>query len=167
MSTSDQAKLDELLQGVRIAMLTTVASDGSLHARPMALQRTAADDEGLWFITGLDSEKARESQADEHVNVSIAKGDDRWLSITGTARIVRDRAQLEEFWSPFVEAWFPNGPSDPNVGLMRVQPHTVEYWESNSPRPVRMLQMLRSAITKQPPSDVGTSGTLTLTDSPR
>jgi general stress protein 26 len=163
MSTNDQTKLDELLEGVRIAMLTTIAADGSLHARPMALQRSASDEEALWFITGLDSEKARESEADEHVNVSIAKGDDRWVSISGTARVVRDQARLEEFWSPFAEAWFPNGPSDPNVGLMRVQPRTAEYWESNSPKPVRMLQMARAALTKQPPSDLGTSGTLRLT----
>jgi general stress protein 26 len=97
------------------------------------------------------------------VNVST-KSDDRWLSISGTARIVRDRSRLEEFWSPFAEAWFPNRPGDPNVGLLRVEPQTAEYWESSSPRPVRLLQMVRSAVTKQPPPDIGTSSTLTLCD---
>jgi general stress protein 26 len=57
MLNDQTAKLDDLLDGVRIAMLTTVTGDGSLHARPMALHRRHDEPEALWFITRLDSEK--------------------------------------------------------------------------------------------------------------
>ncbi len=60
---------------------------------------------------------------------------------------------------PFVEAWFPNGKDDPNIGLQRVDPQTVEYWEATSPKPIRIMQHLGSAVAKKRP-DVGTSGTL-------
>ena len=35
-------RIGELIKDIRIAMLTTVASDGSLHSRPMATQKTQA-----------------------------------------------------------------------------------------------------------------------------
>jgi general stress protein 26 len=115
----------------------------------------------LWFITALDADKDQEAAAEEQVSVSCAKGEDRWVSVAGTARPVRDRAKLEALWSPFVEAWFPGGPADPNVGLLRVEPRLVAYWESTMPKPVRYLQMLGAAVLQRPP-DVGEMGTLRL-----
>lgn len=46
------------------------------------------------------------------------------------SRIIRDQLKSQELWNPFVEAWFPEGPQDPNIVLIRVQADTAEYWDS-------------------------------------
>lgn len=141
-------------------MLTSVTAQGDLHSRPMALQQNDGDND-LWFIADLHSDKAKEIEHDQHVNVSFVKGDDRWVSVSGKARVVRDRAKLEQLWNPFASAWFPAGAQDPNVGLLQVSVDTVEYWEANSPKPIRLLQQVAAAATGRQP-DLGQSGTLEL-----
>jgi general stress protein 26 len=158
MSTKDLKRFRDLLDGVHSAMLTSVSTDGSLHSRPMALQ-PPADDGDLWFIADVRSDKAHEIARDQHVNLSFAKGDSRWVSVTGTAQIVHDAARLRDMWSPFAEAWFPNGRENPDIGLLRVAVNEVDFWESSSPKPVRLVKQAVAAATGHPP-DLGDSGTL-------
>ena len=70
-SNSDVQKLGELIKGIRVAMLTTVDSEGCLHSRPMATQ-DAEFDGTLWFFTEADSLKIHELERDRHVNLSYA-----------------------------------------------------------------------------------------------
>lgn len=155
-----RARLAELLKGVRTVMLTTVDENGRLTARPMAVQDTEFDG-NLWLIAGKDSEKVREIHADAHVGV-VSMARDTWLSIDGTAELVDDRARIHEFWNPFVQAWFPDGPDDPNVTLIKVVGQTAEYWDASGSRVATGLKMLRSAVTGNPPTDVGDNETLDL-----
>ena len=156
--TSDLKRFRDLLDGVHSAMLTSVSADGSLHSRPMALHEPE-DDGDLWFIADLRSDKAHQIEGDQHVNLSFAKGDSRWVSVTGTAQLVQDDARLAELWSPFAEAWFPNGRENPDIGLLRVAVQQVEFWETSSPKPVRLVKQAVAAATGRTP-DLGDSGTL-------
>src|SRR3569623_847260 len=62
------SKIGELIQDVRICMMVTVASDGSMDARPMATQKTAFDGTG-WFLTRHESGKVAEMERDSHVTL--------------------------------------------------------------------------------------------------
>jgi general stress protein 26 len=53
------ARIRELIKDIRVAMLTTIAQDGSLHSRPMMTQE-AEFDGTLWSLTGQDTAKAGE-----------------------------------------------------------------------------------------------------------
>ena len=57
-------------------------------------------------------------------------GSSDWLSVAGRATLVDDRALVEEMWNPVVEAWFPDGPMDPDVHLLRVNAESAEYWKA-------------------------------------
>lgn len=52
-------KLNEMLDGIGVAMLTTVEPDGSLRSRPMAAQQFSTDGT-LWFFTHAEAPKVRE-----------------------------------------------------------------------------------------------------------
>ncbi len=157
---TDLAKLRDLIEGVRIAMLTTVSEDSSLHSWPMVTQEMEPDGD-LWFFTEADAEKVSQVEHEQQVNLSYIHSGDRHISISGTAQFVRDAERGKRLWNPFVQAWFTGGPNDPNVGLLRVTVQGAEYWQSKSPRPIRLFQYLSAVVAHQPP-DVGDHDTLNL-----
>lgn len=55
---------------------------------------------------------------------------DVWVSINGTAEIVEDREKAAELWSLQMEGWFPQGPADPSVVVVKVRGETAEYWDT-------------------------------------
>lgn len=149
------AKLSKLLKDIRIAMLTTVDDDGSLHSRPMATQEM--DPDGiLWFFTEAHSGKVHELDRDRHVNVSYSKPDDQvYVSVSGTARVVRDTAKAKQLWNPMLKAWFPNGPEDPDVALLRVDVAKAEYWDSPSSAVVHLIGFAKAIATGKKYEDEG------------
>ena len=123
-------KLGELIKDIDIAMLTTVDEDGSLRSRPMGTQQVEFDGD-LWFITAIDTGKADEILRENRVNVSYAKPDDhRYVSVSGTAVLINDKAKIDELWSPIYKAYFPEGKDDPRLRLIKVRVEKAEYWES-------------------------------------
>jgi general stress protein 26 len=122
-------KLAKLINGIEIAMLTTEDQDGCLHSRPMATQKKDFDG-SLWFFCREDSAKAAEITAHKRVNLSYASpGYDRYVSVTGTAEVVKDRAKIAEFWNLQYTAWFPDGQKDPQLVLIRVNVESAQYWD--------------------------------------
>jgi general stress protein 26 len=141
------AKLAKLIKGIRVAMLTTIEADGCLRSRPMQTQDTAFDGT-LWFFTWVDSAKVHEIQRDQHVNLAYANpSDEVYVSVSGTARLVRDRAKIEELWNPIHKAWFPKGVDDPNIGLLRVDVEKAEYWDSPSSKVVQLIGFTKAVLT--------------------
>jgi general stress protein 26 len=120
-------KLAGLIKGVKVAMLTTRCPDGSLRSRPMLTQE--ADFDGtLWFFTRAQAPKVGEVERHEQVNVSYAAPEDeRYVSVSGTARLVRDPRKIKELWNPAYKAWFPQGLDDPELALLRVEAERAEY----------------------------------------
>src|SRR5690606_15197283 len=121
-----------MIKDVKIAMMTTVDTDGTLHSRPMYCMD--ADEHGdLWFFTQIQSPKMTEISRDGDVNLGYADTSKQsYVSIAGKAEIVRDKAKLKEKWSEPVRTWFPEGVDDPTISLIRVHPVKGEYWDSPS-----------------------------------
>lgn len=149
-------KLGELIKGIRVAMLTTVDEEGCLRSRPMANQDHEFDGT-LWFFTDADSAKVHELERDQHVNLSYAKPDDsQYVSVSGKATLVRDRAKMQELWSPLHKAWFPKGLEDPQIALLRVDVEKAEYWDSPSSAVVRLFGFAKALATGKRYGEEGT-----------
>lgn len=166
---STEKKLDQmygLVEGIEIAMFTTRRQDGHLVSRPMANQARAAGAD-LWFVTDGETHKLDELAHDPHVNLSYYRDKTReWVSVSGTARVVNDRAKIHELYRPDWKAWFPDdgpgrdgGPDDPRFALVAVDAHSVVYMVSNTPRPVVLFEVVKGMITGQQP-DIGETHTL-------
>jgi general stress protein 26 len=140
-------KLNELIKDVDFAMLTTVEDDGTLRSRPMVTQEAEFDGD-LWFFTGASSPKVGEVQHDQHVNVSYADPKNQnYVSISGTAQVVRDRKKIEELWNPAYKAWFPQGLDDPDLALLKVTAQHAEYWDSPSSAVVHAFGFVKAVVT--------------------
>ena len=141
------AKVAELIKDINIAMMTTEAEDGLLHSRPMATQKTEFDGT-LWFFSGLRTGKVSEIDWNPEVNLSYADpGKTRYVSVSGTAEIVDDRAKMAELWSDIYKAWFPQGLDDPDVCLMKVDVAFAEYWDVPSGKMVQAFGFLKALAT--------------------
>lgn len=140
-------KLNELIKGIKIAMLTTVDADGSLRSRPLYTQEAEPGGD-LWFFIDADSAKVDEIAKDARVNVSYAAPDDqRYVSLSGTAQVLHDRARMKELWSPVAKGWYPEGPEDPRLALLRVTVEKAEYWDTPSGKMVQLAGFLKAVVT--------------------
>lgn len=130
MKPQDAArKVALLIRGIKVAMLTTVAPDGSLHSRPMATQEVDFDG-SLWFFTRASSTKVDEIRHDADVNLAYSSPEDhRYVSLSGKATVVRDREKARELWNPSHRMWFAQGLDDPDLVLLRVDVDVAQYWD--------------------------------------
>jgi len=142
------AKLVELTKDIKITMFTTIDAEGHFVSRPMAQQLTEPDGD-LWFFAERDSRVVEEITANPHVGVTLSSND-TWISIDGDAQVVDDSAKAKELWNAFVEAWLPQGPEDPSVVLIKVDPHTAEYWDTPGGRVASLISLVKAKVTGEP-----------------
>lgn len=157
--TESISKVTDIINHSHIGMLTTINGEGALVSRPLAVQ-DVKDDGDMWFFTGEGTSQVAHVSADARVNVSFGKGTE-WVSVAGTAEVVRDRAKIRELWNQSVEAWFPDGPDTPEVVLLHVDSDSAEYWTSPGGTAATVLQWAKSKVTHSRVS-VGESGTVEL-----
>jgi general stress protein 26 len=121
--------LRDLIRDFDTAMLTSHSLGGHIRSRPM---HVAEFEEGgsLWFVSDEQSGKVDELTRDGRVAV-VMQGGRRYVSISGTARVVDDRARLSALWKKTWNAWFPDGPTSPGVRLIEVRPEVAEYWDAS------------------------------------
>jgi general stress protein 26 len=58
---------------------------------------------------------------------------------------------MRELWNTAVQAWFPDGPDDPHLCLLRVDLDEAEYWLDRKPKALRLTQLLTAAVSGRPP----------------
>ena len=135
-------------------MLTTHKRNG-LSNRP--LQTLGMDDDAtLWFFTARDSDKVREIRVDPRVCVAYADTGRRvFVALSGEAAIVDDRARAAALWRPAQRIFFPLGPDDPCLTLLRVVPNGATVWDGNEPL-LGMIRKYGKAVLRGEASDLGT-----------
>jgi general stress protein 26 len=165
-SDPDMQKLADLIGDASIAMLTTQEPDGALRSRPLATLQM--DPEGkLWFFTAMSSAKVGEIDQHRHVNLSYANPEKQeFVSICGSARLLRDREKMHALWSLWVKPWFSQGVDDPDLGLLEVSVDQAEYWDAPASRMQRLLG-LAQAMTTGNTDQLGEHGRVTPRDAPR
>ena len=147
----------KLIDNFDTAMLVTESVSGDLRARPMAI---AGHSEGavLHFLTRREAGKLDELSARSRVSV-VMQGRDLYLSISGFARVIDDPALTERFWSPLARLWFPEGPRDKNLVLLRVAPVYAESWDRRALRKLEFWWEAGKALVNQTRAvDQGLSG---------
>jgi general stress protein 26 len=139
-------KVGELIKDIRTAMLVTLTAGGQPRSRPMATQDSEFDG-SLWFFTSAESRKVAEIARNPVVAVTYASsGKESYLSLTGRAEVLNDRARIEELWNPWLKAWF-EGPDDPSLRLIRVEATEAEYWDTPGGKVASLLQIVRAVVT--------------------
>jgi len=150
MATTPEVKLRELLESFGVGMLVTHTQDDKLRSRPMALA-TVDGDGRLYFVTDKHSVKVDEMQADNTVAVTMQdKG--KFVSLSGHASMVDDRAKLAELWKTDWKVWFPKGKDDPNLMLVAIDGVAGEYWDYSGTSGLKyLIEAGKSLLTGERP----------------
>lgn len=154
------AKLKELIEDVRVAMLCTRHED-HLHARPMSTSQI--DEHGdIWFFTNEFSGKVDQIEANPQVCLAYSDpGDSTYISVVGNAELVNNEEKMKELWNPILKAWFPQGLDDPKISLLKITPESAEYWDASSSKMVNLFNIVKAAVTGGK-TDVGDHGKINL-----
>lgn len=151
-TNSQLSKVRDLVEDIRIAMMTTVDDQENLVSRPMACLQM--DEDGtIWFFTKRLSPKVEQIEDNGHrVNLSFSSvSDSDYVSVSGKATELYDKAKIDELWNPQAKAWFPDGKDDPELTLLKVHVDMAEYWSSNDSSMVRFFQQATAVVTGNPP----------------
>jgi general stress protein 26 len=149
-------RLYQLIEDIEVAMLTTRRRDGSLVSRPMATQRRA-EGAHFWFVSEDGSPKIGEIAMDPNVNLAYYKTRTKeWVSVSGTARISRDRSKIRELYEPAWKVWFTNqggdrngGPDDPRILLIGVEAHSAQFMKVDKNIPMVLFDSMRRAARRE------------------
>ena len=152
-TTNQRALLWELIKDTRFAMFTTRHSNGHLHSRPMTTQNSKVDeDDSLWFFMSKTSGPVEDIKANPVVGLIYADpSSDTYVSVSGTGAMLEDAAKKQQLWNKAAEAWFPGGPTDPDLALVQVEIIHANYWDVEESKPVQLFAMAKSVFTGKPP----------------
>jgi len=138
----------ELADKIRICMLTTW--DGKRQrSRPLYSHPDRKKDI-IQFL--VDEHGAKTWQVDQFPWVSLSYVDtsgNKYVALTGKAKITNDRKMIKKLWSDFNKAWW-DSEDDPAIRLLTIEPDDAEIWDSPN-KLVAGLKMLAAAVTGAKP----------------
>ena len=154
-------KLYDMIEDLDTAMMTTRRADGRLVSRAMANQKRVPGAD-LWFVTTDGADKLDELEEEPQVNLAYYKDRTReWVSVSGAAKVSRDREIIRQLYAKDWKAWFPEEgdprhgtPDDPRMVLIGVDVESAVFFEVDKPMPVVIFQVVKGMITGKEP-DVG------------
>jgi general stress protein 26 len=154
-SQSDHvARMVELIRKVRVALLTTVDLQGNFHTRPVQTLQVERG-ELIWFFTGWSSPKVDELVHDKRVSLGYADPvGNVYLAVTGVASLLRDPTKAGELWTAEQRAYYPEGPGDQRLALLRVRIERAEYWIAPG-RAAHLIAAAKATVTGIPAQVIG------------
>lgn len=125
-------KVFDLIKDIRVAQMVTVTAGGRLRSQPMVSRQETFSGE-LWFFTSAAAGKIGEIEQSGEVLLTYSDpARQNYVSFEGEGELIRETAKAEEVWSETMRVWFPKGPIDPDVALVRVRVREATYWDSPS-----------------------------------
>jgi general stress protein 26 len=153
-SPGDWTKLGKLIRDIQVALLTTVDLDGHFHSRPVQTLQLEGEDT-LWFFTDWSSPKVHEMQRDVRVALSYADPHQHaYVAVSGSSTLLRDPKKAREIWSIEQRAYYPDGPEDHRLALLRVRIEHAEYWIAPG-RASYLLAAAKAVVTGVPMGVIG------------
>ena len=139
-------RIRDMVDKAETCFFCTAVSRGSSGAtRPMAVQKVDGDGT-LWFLSAADSHKNRELEEDPAVRLFFQVSEHAgFMTLTGRARITRDRRKIRELWSPILKTWFTEGEDDPRITVIAVSPTGGYYWDNKHGKAIAGIKMMVGA----------------------
>jgi general stress protein 26 len=141
----------EILETTGVGMLTTQFAQG-LRARPLE-PRPDRDNSVIYFITDVRGLKDDEIEAVPEVCFTLTNHKEKaYLSLTARASVLRDPLLAAKFWKSSDDVWWPGGPEDKNVRVLRLEPVRAELWDGPASSLVAAYEFAKARATGEKPN---------------
>jgi len=141
----------EIIEKVSVAMLTT-RFPGGLRARPLE-PRPDRGEGVILFVVDVRGAKDDEIAAAPQVCLVVIDHKDKaYLSVSGRAAVTRDDAKAKAIWKKTDNVWWPDGPDDPNVRVLRLVPERAELWDGPSNSAAAAFEFAKARVTGEKPN---------------
>lgn len=125
--------LREKIEHIRYCMMTTISkkpNGPNLISRPM-IQQALDDDGTLWYFMSDDHQLADDIDNHPIINAVFTEPDNNvYVSVSGTAELVKDRKLFKKLWTPEAASWYSFGIKDPHLALLKMNIHHAEHWDA-------------------------------------
>ena len=145
---SDIERVWELMAKVQFCMFSTWTGS-RLRSRPMYPHLNRSEN-SVRFLT--DVRQHKDEEVEEFPQVCLSFSDPRaqkYVSVSGTARLANDRELIRKLWSFPSKAWWDSA-EDPNIRVITVAPHEAEFWDSPG-TVISYVKMAAAAISNTRP----------------
>jgi general stress protein 26 len=146
-----ETRVWDLLETTGAGMLTTQFAQG-LRARPME-PRPDRNRCAIFFITDARGVKDDEIEITHEVCFTLINHKDKaYLSLTAHASVLRDPLLAAKCWKSTDDVWWPGGPEDENVRVLRLDPIRAELWDGPSSAAVAAFEFAKARLTGAKPN---------------
>ena len=140
----------DVVEKVSVCMMTTRFS-GGLRARPLEV-RPDREKGTIWFLTDRRAAKDDEIKAFPDICLTFIYLKEKvYLSISGRASVEGDTNRARTLWNE-QQAWWPGGPSDPNVLVIRFKPEKAEIWDGPASSAIASYEFAKARATGTKPN---------------
>lgn len=131
-----------------LATKTDAEETTPIRAQPMAGYPNRQENK-IWFLAHRSGLKDDEIADSPQVCVTFCDlSKQHYASLSGRAEIHPDDTQRKkELWTVAAQAWFPEGPDDPDVILLCVDLDMAELWDGDANPIVVGLKMASAAAS--------------------
>ena len=125
-SLSDLAKS---MKDIDIAMLSTHSAGGEIAGRPMSNNGEVEYDGTSYYFTYDESRTVSDIEANAKVALAFQGKKSFQVAVEGRASLIRDRAAMQEHWTPDLDQWFKDGLDTEGLVMIQVDATRVHYWD--------------------------------------
>jgi len=151
MTLHAQQQLDGTIDQFDTAMLITESRQGLVRARPVHIAEHRAG--GVLRFLGRASDAKNEEILHDCRAAVTMQGGGRFVSLSGRARLSRDREQILKAWGPSQLLWFPDGIDDPELTLIEFSPERGELWNRRGLNRLEYIWKAGKALLRGRPAD--------------
>jgi general stress protein 26 len=148
---SPRSMIWQYVRNIGTCMMVT-HGDEHMVARPMR-GIIRPEQNAIWFFTDGLTHKEADITRDPRACLTFAdQKSETYVSLAGRIMRVADKETINDLWTEEAAAYFPKGPDDPAVVLLKFEAETGEYWNAPSSPIVWAIKFLEAKVTGKRPS---------------
>ena len=129
MAALSLTTISKHLREMDICMMVTVSKRGQFNSRPMSNNRDVKYNGDMYFFSYEKTQKIRDIEGGSQACLNFEGIKDLYVSITGRAKLIRNKTTFAEHWNKSLDQWFSKGIDTPGMVLIRVVGSKLHYWQ--------------------------------------
>lgn len=137
-STMTLTDLAKKMADIDIANLSTHTEGGNIAARPMSNNGQVEYDGTSYYFSYGEARVVSDIQADPKVALTFQGQHYFYVAVEGQARLITDKAAMQEHWTEDLNRWFKQGLDTPGLTMIQIDATRIHYWDGEEDGEVKL-----------------------------